>query len=594
MKKIDKLIIQAFFGPFILTFAVVVFILLTVQMMNYVDQIFGKDLSYFDLGVLVMHFAIFQTPIAFPLSVMLASLMTFGNLGEHFELTAIKSAGISLVRAMQPIFIIVMFITVIAFFSNNYLVPRSALKAYSLLYDIRQKKPALDIEPGLFYGGIENYKIKVDKILKDGKTLLNIIIYNHSARNGNKEVTVADSGKMYTIMNDQYLKFELFNGAHYTEEKSKPIRGRRKDYEQIEPFTRTFFEKSEIVFDLSSFGMSRTDEGLFASNRLMRNFNQLNGDLDSLSTDIVLAEGEVYKLPQRYFSYAQAKESIKVPEYIHQLQLREDSIKRAAEAEHYEEAREKAEEVKNKDVKKDTIQKTPSLVKTKKKDKETITIPSNIKAKPINKLKDRQAEALKNRKRVSSKPKNATPELKKKPTPKKKLLTDEEVVESIQKKYENKGQRSRALKSALSTVRQAKSKITVQNNRIEQLNKDYFEFNIQWHKMLATAIACLSMFLIGAPLGAIIKKGGLGFPVLVSILFFIIYYVISIGGEKYAKSGILPVYQGVWAANLILFPIGLFFLRKARNDARLFEIDFYKVILSNLIIKIKDKLSKGT
>lgn len=215
MKKIDKLIIKAFIGPFILTFAIIVFILLTVQMMNYVDQIFGKDLSYIDLGILVMHFAIFQTPIAFPLSVMLASLMTFGNLGEHFELTAIKSAGISLIRAMAPIFVMVIIVTIIAFFSNNYLVPNSALKAYSLLYDIRQKKPALDIEPGLFYGGIEKYKIKVDDKLSDGKTLLGIIIYNHTGRNGNKDVTIADSGMMYTIMDDQYLKFELYNGSHW-------------------------------------------------------------------------------------------------------------------------------------------------------------------------------------------------------------------------------------------------------------------------------------------------------------------------------------------------------------------------------------------
>ena len=129
MKKIDKLIIKAFVGPFVLTFLVVVFILLTVQMMNYVDEIFGKDLKWVDLGKLIFHFSVFQTPIAFPLSVMLASLMTFGNLGEHFELTAIKSAGISLVRALMPIYIMVLGVTVLAFYSNNYFVPYSALKA---------------------------------------------------------------------------------------------------------------------------------------------------------------------------------------------------------------------------------------------------------------------------------------------------------------------------------------------------------------------------------------------------------------------------------------------------------------------------------
>jgi lipopolysaccharide export system permease protein len=585
MKKIDKLIIKAFIGPFILTFAVVVFILLTVQMMNYVDQIFGKDLSYVDLGILVMHFAIFQTPIAFPLSVMLASLMTFGNLGEHFELTAIKSAGISLIRAMQPIFIMVLFVTVIAFFSNNYLVPNSALKAYSLLYDIRQKKPALDIEPGLFYGGIEKYKIKVNDKLPDGKTLLDIVIYNHTERNGNRDVIIADSGLMYTIMDDQYLKFELYSGSHYKEGKSKPSRGRARDYKIINPFSRTFFEKSEIIFDLSSFGMSRTDEGLFASNRLMRNFNELNQDLDSLSDDIYLTKAQVYEVPKRFFTYSSLKEKIKMPEDIVEVQLREDSLKRAR----IEERKLKEDSVKT--VKYDSVS---SLAKNIKKD----FTKSKTRAKFGEAQKIKKQTPVKVPENFNPKKQTLKKENKKKqPISMKtkrleRVLTDSAIIAKVDLKYEIKNFRLRTLKGALATTRQAKSKLSVQNSRIEQLNKSYFEFDIQWHKMLATAAACLSMFLIGAPLGAIIKRGGLGFPVLVSILFFIIYYVISIGGEKYAKSGLLPVMQGVWMANIILLPIGIFFLRQAKNDARLFEVDYYLVTLNKYFQWIKHRLDK--
>ena len=587
MKKIDKLIIKAFIGPFILTFAVIVFILLTVQMMNYVDQIFGKDLSYLDLGILVMHFAIFQTPIAFPLAVMLASLMTFGNLGEHFELTAIKSAGISLIRAMMPIFVMVVFITTAAFFSNNYLVPNSALKAYSLLYDIRQKKPALDIEPGLFYGGIDKYKIKVDDKLPDGKTLLGVIIYNHTDRNGNKDVTIADSGKMYTIMGDQYLKFELFNGSHYTEEKSKSARGRIRDYQQISPFTRTYFDKSEIIFDLSSFGMSRTDEGLFASNRLMRNFNELNHDLDSLSDDIYLTKAQVYDVPKRFFTYSSLKKSIEIPAEIVAIQLREDSINRARLNRQNEESKEKIDD----DLKKeDSVkQKVPKdSLNRRKLDKEVVKVLNPI-DEAKEKLKRQQLSDKKIARPLATKSKNKAVV---KPLKKRQIinLSDDQIIDAVDKKYENKSIKLRTLKAALATTRQVKSKLSVQNNRIEQLNKNYFEFDIQWHKMLATAAACMSMFLIGAPLGAIIKRGGLGFPVLVSILFFIIYYVISIGGEKYAKSGLLPVFQGVWMANIILFPIGLFFLRQAKNDARLFEVDYYLVTISNVYKSILNKL----
>ncbi len=610
MKKIDKLIIKAFIGPFILTFAVIVFILLTVQMMNYVDQIFGKDLNYVDLGVLVMHFAIFQTPIAFPLAVMLASLMTFGNLGEHFELTAIKSAGISLIRAMMPIFMIVIFVTITAFFSNNYLVPNSALKAYSLLYDIRQKKPALDIEPGLFYGGIDKYKIKVGSKLPDGKTLLGVIIYDHTDRNGNRDITIADSGKMYTIMNDQYLKFELFNGSNYTEGKGKASRGRIQDYQKINPFTRTYFEKSEIIFDLSSFGMSRTDEGLFASNRLMRNFNELNQDLDSLSDDIILSKAQVYNVPRRFFTYSSLKEKIVIPQEIIEVQEKEDSIRQARIKEQDKKNKESMLAELKKDPKPDSL-----LVKANKKklseskvanvnNKPKLVTPSKSKEKTLPKKLDKKLDkkllkqsrnkqrrdSTDNLGKLKAKPPIIKPRVK---SATKKLLTEKEIIAAIEKKYEDKNQRLRTLKAALATTRQAKSKLSVQNSRIEQLRKSYFEFDIQWHKMLATAAACLSMFLIGAPLGAIIKKGGLGFPVLVSILFFIIYYVISIGGEKYAKSGILPVIQGVWAANILLFPIGVFFLRQAKNDARLFELDYYLVSISNIVQTIKRKLKKN-
>ncbi|MCG8384751.1 MAG: LptF/LptG family permease, partial [Cytophagales bacterium] len=217
MKKLDKLILSSFLGPFFLTFLVVVFILLTQHMLKYFDDIVGKDLGWDVLAQLFFHFAVFMTPIAIPLAILLSSLMTFGNLGEHFELTAIKSAGISLLRALLPIFIFVLGLTVIAFYSNNYFVPKSALEAYSLLYDIKQKKPALDLKQGAFYNGIPDFSIKVNKKHKDGRTLEDIIIYDHRNQNGNKKVTLADSGAMYTILDDRFLKLELFNGHFYFE-----------------------------------------------------------------------------------------------------------------------------------------------------------------------------------------------------------------------------------------------------------------------------------------------------------------------------------------------------------------------------------------
>jgi lipopolysaccharide export system permease protein len=595
MKKIDKLIIKAFVGPFILTFLVIVFILLTVQMMNYVDEIFGKDLKWVELGKLIFHFSVFQTPIAFPLSVMLASLMAFGNLGEHFELTAIKSAGISLVRALMPIYIMVIMVTALAFYSNNYFVPYSALKAYSLLYDIRQKKPALDIQPGQFYAGIENYKIKVDKKLADGKTLKGLTIYDHSSHKGNSEIIMADSGLMYTILNDQYLKFELFNGVHYVEGQATNSRQliRRKEI-AIKPFTRTSFDRSEMIFDLSSFGMSRTDEGLFASNRLMRNFSELNEDLDSINDNIYEAEGEIYGLPDRYYNYSIIKEAAVIPLEVQRVIKKKDSI-RTVDRE-IQRAREMGLDNAEIEI---TAELPPTYhinlnapPKSANKRIKRVVPSKQVEDKneiPVNKNQDLIALAESRDKIIPSE--SLTEKAKRQEQISKSTIagidssfTDAEMefLEIYHERSKAKTNVLRSLKAAVATTRQIKSKLIAQNNRKERLQKEFYVFNIQWHKMLANAFACVSMFLIGAPLGAIIKRGGLGFPVIISVMFFIIYYVISIGGEKYAKGGSISVEVGVWAANVILLPIGLLFLRQAKNDARLFEADFYKVLFSRV------------
>src|SRR5688572_21993885 len=193
-----------------------------------------------------------MTPIAMPLAVLLSSLIAFGNLGEHFELTAIKGAGISLVRTLVPIFFFVLMLTGVAFYVNNNLVPKAALEAYSLLYDIKQKKPALDLREGTFYTGLPDISIKVDKKFPDGETIKNVIIYNHQKNDGNRDVTVADSGRMYTILNERYLKFELYSGYNYTEGTtagSQPARGNSPK----ETLGRTKFYKNQVVYDLSSF-----------------------------------------------------------------------------------------------------------------------------------------------------------------------------------------------------------------------------------------------------------------------------------------------------------------------------------------------------
>ncbi|MFM7853935.1 MAG: LptF/LptG family permease [Flammeovirgaceae bacterium] len=521
MKKIDKLIIRSFVAPFVMTLLVVVFILLMKQMLLYFDDIIGKGLSWGDLGTLLFYMSLTLMPSALPLAVLMASLITFGNLGEHLELTAIKSLGISLTRALLPLFITVIFITVGAFFSNNYLVPKASLQAYSLLWDIKQKKPALDIRPGTFYNGIPDISIKVNHKFKDGITLKGIIIYDHRNKIGNKDVTVADSGKMYTIMNDQFLKFELFNGYNYAESSGTGTdeTGRAT---MDESFRKSKFSKTEMVLDLSSFGMQRTDTKWFKGNRIMRNVSELEYDMDSVSKLILSQKVGLYANQKGFFTHHFKRDSLVMPPELRQFKLRNDTLS-----------------------------------------KKGVTNNSGIAGYAYPYTSGMYAPKLKLPTKISDR--------------------ESHISDSLFATQTTKAEVSNALNRA----RMVKSQLQTYNSNADGQHYEYTVFWIQWHKILANSVACLAMFLIGAPLGSIIKKGGLGVPVLVSILFFILYYVMDLLGTKWARQYTISVYTGVWMANVILFSIGMIFLRQARVDARLFDADFYNVILD----KVKKRFS---
>jgi lipopolysaccharide export system permease protein len=283
-------------------------------MLKYFDDIIGKGLGWTVLGQLFFYFAIFTVPTAMPLAVLLSSLIAFGNLGEHFELTAVKSAGISLLRILRPIFFFVLFLTAAAFYANNNLVPKAALEAYSLLYDIKQKKPALELREGTFYRGIDNLSIKVNqKFPDDEEALKGVIVYDHRKNDGNKEVTIADSGRMYTILNERYLKFELFDGYNYIEgaANEREITGKRAlDNESI---SRSKFSKTQVVFDLSSFQLQTTDKKWFQGNRIMRNLSQLDMDMDSLDSEVLDQRLGYYLQKPAYFGFYMRNDSLVMP-----------------------------------------------------------------------------------------------------------------------------------------------------------------------------------------------------------------------------------------------------------------------------------------
>ncbi len=588
MKKLDKLILGSFIGPFFLTFVVVDFILLTVNMLKYFDEIFGKGLSFFIYVELFSYFVISISPMALPLAVLLSALMTFGNLGEHFELTAIKSSGISLIRALRPIGIFVVFLSFLAFLSNNYLVPQVNLKTFGLLYDIRMKSPALDIKEGVFYSGIPNYSIKVNRKLDDIR-LQDIIIYDHTEGQGNVNVILADSGRMESFYHERYMRLTLNNGTSYKESRSQ-----RGINEKPVDFSRTNFSENVMVFNLESFQMNRTPEDLWSTNRSIKNISQLKEGLDSMASEINQIVYYNYGTTESSYPYFSRNRKFVPPADIEEKKLAYDSIRTA-----------KIQERKAKQLAREGNQLVEGVnsLDTTAIDFDSLYFATedSLYGTPADTVVTDKLEAARQRGFVIS---DTTDSLEENTTTSKfkdslrlgkirpnsqntlgKAATSQVPLENRQFSIKEKTKmdsiirhgnyKSRAATVGLNNARTIKNNFSQKKTAIDNLEREYRRFEIAWYQKYTTAFACIVMFMIGAPLGAIIKKGGLGMPVLLSIIFFIIYYMLTITGEKWAKEGITSSIFGTWFSILVLLPIGLFFLKQARKDARLFEADVY-------------------
>ncbi|MBB6464041.1 LptF/LptG family permease [Flammeovirga kamogawensis] len=467
MKKLDKLLLKEYIGPFVLTSSIVLFIFWSQYMISKFVYFLGKDLGYDVYMELFFWFALALVPVALPLAVLLATLMTYGSLGQHSELTAIKGAGISLLRVLRPIFLFTIVVTLVQLVYNDTVVPQANLKAYSLLYDIKQTKPTINLKEGAFYDGLDGYSIKVASKDKDGEGIHDVIIYKHEGHRGNKEVILAKDGKMQLINDDTFLMLTLFNGNAYSEVEDK------KSKAEIQ-YVHSEFDSSVFYFSMESYAMNETKEDLFMGHNLMKNRNQLETEQDSLQKAMVDYSNMLVKNGETQFYYRHTSQK----------------------GEH----------------KKDKL--------TKKKYDPT---------------------KKENRLRIASS----------------------------------------AYNSASSFYNVLKSNASRHKN---QMREDV-KYTLDQQKKVSSAIAILMMFLIGAPLGAIIKKGGLGVPVLVSVFFFVIYYIMTISGEKMAKELIIDPVLGAWLSNIFLFVIGIFFTFQAKNDVKLFDTDYYAVMFKKLFKK---------
>lgn len=425
---------------------------------KYIDDLIGKGFQWYIILELMMYASMTNVAMALPLSVLLSSIMTYGSLGENYELVAIKSAGISLGRAMYPMMIVVTMLSIGAFLFSDYMLPIANFKYYSLLYDVRQQKTAFLISEGIFNNSIPGYSIRVQKKDADGQTLHGVMIYQKEEKTNNLSVLFAKEGIMYRTPDDMYLVLKLKDGIQYSEAPDK------RNINARQQFNRRRFASTERKFDLSDFKMKRTDASEWRSTIQMMNLKQLTLSQDSIIKTVRQSTNSNAAMMSPYIKY------FVMP---------------------------------HKAIKGSTTRALPAVA---------------LKGKVLH---------------------NALP----------------------------------GAQSSAQTIRDMLKPVS---ERYQEESKTIRKYSIEYNKKFTLSAACLALFLIGAPLGAIIRKGGLGLPVVVSVIFFLLYYIIATIGEKSAKEGSITPAMGMWAAIFILTPIGLFLSYKAANDSVLFDTEAYK------------------
>lgn len=466
MKKVDLFILRSYLGPLIMTFFIALFILLMQFLWLYIDDLVGKGLEWYVLMQLIFYASSTFVPMALPLAILLASLMTFGNLGENYELVALKSAGISLKRLMRPLVILSVIISISAFLFSDFVLPVANLKFRSLLYDVQHQKLAFKIKEGIFNKDLGDYVLRIGSREEDGESINNVMIYDHTQKSGNVKLTTAQTGLMRQTPNGNAILFTLYNGVNYEE------RLDQRDYRKTRPFQRVEFKEEQIRFDIDN-GLSRTNENLFKSSYHMMNLSQLSTSKDSLTRELIK----------------------KKKNYTREIQNRVVQLSRLDSA---------------------RIAEVETKVDTAKLGYSSVV-----------------------------------------------FLMDIHL-------------REKAIEGALAACRTAKDHSIYNNNDFNQRSEQIRKHTIAYHKKFTLSFACLILFFVGAPLGAIIRKGGLGLPVVMSTLFFVLYHVLSMIGERSAVAGGMGVFFGMWLASMVFLPIGIFLSYKATSDAPLFDTETYR------------------
>lgn len=467
MKTIHKLVFKSYLGPMVLTFCIVTFVLMMNFVWRYIDELVGKGLDTMVIIELIGYATINMIPIGLPLAMLFAAIMTMGNLGENYELLAMKSSGMSLMKIMRPLIVVAVVISIGSFFVVNDLVPYANKQMTTIIFDIRKQKQVLEFKDGLFFNGMENMAIRVEHQDPKSGLLHDVLIYDNSDLSGNATTTTADSGYIRLSDDKRFLLVTLYNGHNYQHT-------RNSNWFSKNALRHDRFEVQEARIEMEGFSYEKSDTSAMGYNSQTKNLKELQVDIDSIAKLVSEASTKSYGPLLQDNIFINDIQVLNLP----------DSLRQSKEG--YGDA-----------LMLDSI---PSL-------------------------------DLRSRKSI----------------------------------YE----------AAQSMAINSRSALSFDESTAKNALNQLYRCKNDWHRKLALPVSVLIFFLIGAPLGAIIRKGGLGTPIVISVCFFVVYYVISLSGEKMAKEGTWDSWSGMWISTFILAPIAVYLIIKATNDSSLLDVEWY-------------------
>lgn len=534
MKQLDKLMLRSFVGPFVVTFAIAIFVLVMQTLWLYLDDIAGKGLGFLLVMELLSYKAVGLVPLALPLALLISSVMVLGALAEHYELSSFKSAGVSLIRVMRPLIILGLLGAVISYFCSDYIIPAANVQFGSRMYDIQNKKPTLSLDVGTFNTDFNQFAIHIGQKASNGRDIADVLIYDHSKSNlGEITQISARSGEMYSDPAGRFFVMRLFDGHQYSESSTSSDK-RSNSY----PFVRTNFDAYTKVFDLSEFKLKQTSRDLFSQNRSMLSTWQLAAAVDSM--DLNLQERK-QTLSNHLTNYLTMLERDTV-----QLRPSATADSSGALAE---------EEMARRDsmatqLKEATVSKPLQIAEQKRLETQAIEQAKEISQEYQQKIRANPLVA--NSKNWPG-------------------------IEALLRTQDGNSQArviNRARTSARSILTQAESTVRILPGELKTRVKHVYDLHMKY----SMAVVCMIFIFIGAPMGAIVRKGGFGYPILVSIVFFVLFIILTISCRKLAESFTLSGELAGWMPCIILFPISVLLTHMAARDQKMLSFDGVKAV----------------